>query len=311
MKKLLTSDTAWKIYSVLIAILLWCAVMFTQNPERSRVIKNIPVKITNADAIEQAGYYLMPAQDLEIDLRVSGKKIYNVKAEDVIARVTVPTINPGEYELPISFTLPGSASIASRNERTILVTVEEKMSRTFDIQKEFVGISEKEGLLLKPQTDLNRVTLTGPKSVISNVATVSIDIQKEDVGVRSVKNLILKDERGKVLDASEGNITMDTTSVNLTMIQLASMEIQVEAGPTERLAPGYVVRSVQCAPDKVLLGTESNSQQWPAVLKTLPIDLAGQKQSFTTEVALEIPEGYDLLGVPNSVKVTVEIEPEA
>lgn len=311
MKKILTSDTAWKIYSVLIAILLWCAVMFTQNPERSRVIKDIPVKITNADAIEQAGYYLMPAQDLKINLRVSGKKIYNVKAEDIIARVTVPNINPGEYELPISFTVPGSVSIASRDKGTILVTVEEKISRTFDIQKEFVGISEEDSLLLRPQTDVNKVTLTGPKSVISKVATVSIEIQKEDIGIRSVKNLILKDEKGKVLDAAEGKVTMETASVNLTMVQLASMEIPVDAGDAEQLASGYVVRDIRCAPEKVLLGTESNSKQWPAVIKTLPIDLSGQTQSFTTEVELEIPEGYEILKGQKTVKVTVEIEPEA
>ena len=38
MKKAFASDTAFRIYSVLIAILLWAFVVYNQNPESTKVI---------------------------------------------------------------------------------------------------------------------------------------------------------------------------------------------------------------------------------------------------------------------------------
>ena len=104
MKKAFASDTAFKIYSVLIAILLWAFVVYNQNPESTKIVSGIKISYTNAAELESQGLVILkndwePTLDITIKGRLS---IGRVDSSNVSASVTVPEMRAGEYDVSIN-----------------------------------------------------------------------------------------------------------------------------------------------------------------------------------------------------------------
>lgn len=62
MKKAFSSDTAFRIYSVLIAILLWAFVVYNQNPESTKTVTGITVSYANEAELESQGLVILKSE---------------------------------------------------------------------------------------------------------------------------------------------------------------------------------------------------------------------------------------------------------
>lgn len=309
MKKFLTSDTAWKIYSVLIAVLLWSFVVVEQNPDSTKTVGDIAVFCTNIDALEQAGLTIVQDADLKAEVKVGGKRLSIAKVDktNVSASVTVPEIKKGSYEIPIDVKLPiGEVSILDKSPYTARVVVEKMVSEVFPIEVIINGAGAEERAQLKTQLDANSVVLTGPESVIEDVARVYVSIGKGDVGKRIKADLILEDRSGD--DLTENlNIQKSFSAVSVSLVKLTSAQTPVQVQTEGAVAEGYSILSVSCTPETVLLGTHQKSDTWLESVLTKAISVEGCRSSFTETVELEIPEEYELLDANNRVKVRIEI----
>ena len=309
MKKFLTSDTAWKIYSVLIAIVLWCVVVVNENPDSTREVNDIGITIVNQDALEQAGLAYVQNEDLSMDLKVSGRRLAIAKAERVLATVTVPNIRVGTYDLPIDIQSPSNdIRIVSKSRDTVRVVVEKRVEKVQTIEVVINGVGEEERMLYKTQLDATSVLLTGPQSVIDKVERVYVSVNKNDTGKKIKADLLIEDRRGNSL-TQDANIAKTFDAVNLSLTKLTSAQTAVEAVLEGAVADNYGVLETVIEPETVLLGAEKKSDTWLETIKTLPISVEGKNYDFTETVELDVPEGYELLEKKATVKVTVKIGP--
>ncbi len=309
MKKFLTSDTAWKIYSVLIAIVLWCVVVVNENPDSTREVEDIPITIVNHDALEQAGLAYVQNEDLTMDLKVSGRRLAIAKAERVLATVTVPNIRVGTYDLPIEIQPPSNdIRIVSKSRDTVRVVVERRVEKAHTVEVVINGVSEDERMLYKTQLDATSVLLTGPQSVIERVGRVYVSINKNDAGKKIKADLIIEDRRGDNI-TQDANIGKSFDAVNLSLTKLTSAKTAVEAVLEGAPAEKYAVLETVISPDTVLLGAATKSDSWLETVKTLPISVEGKTADFTERVELDVPDGYELLEEKTTVQVTVKIGP--
>ena len=100
MKKAFSSDTAFRIYSVLIAILLWAFVVYNQNPESTKTVTGITVSYANEAELESQGLVILKSErEPTVDVTVRGRRlsIGRVDSGNVSATVTVPELRAGEY----------------------------------------------------------------------------------------------------------------------------------------------------------------------------------------------------------------------
>ncbi len=309
MKKFLTSDTAWKIYSVLIAMLLWGFVVVEQNPDSTKQVSDISVFCTNIDALEQSGLTIVQDAKLTAEVKVGGKRLSIAKVDksNITASVTVPEIKQGSFEIPIDIKLPiGEVSILDKSPYTAHVVVEKMSSEVFPIEVVINGAGAEERAQLKPQLDANSVVLTGPESVMAEVKRVYISISKADVDKRIKADLLVESEDGE--DLSENpNIKKSFSAVSASLVKLTSAQTPVQAKTEGALPEGYVISGVKCTPETVLLATQHKTDTWIESVLTKAISVEGRTASFTETVELEIPEDYELLDDHRKVKVHIEI----
>lgn len=308
MKKHLTSDTAMKVYSVLIAFLLWGFVVYNQNPPQSKAVHAINVFYTNLDALEQVGLTVVQDPNLRASVTVRGKRLSVAKVDstNVIASVTVPEIKAGTYTVPIDIKLPISdVSLADKRPYTVKLVVEPLETKTFPITVTVNGEDDKHTFQTTASADT--LTLSGARSVLNSVASVRAVVNKSDAGKTVNAALILTDVNGR--DITDNlNLKKSVSNISVTVYSLTSTLTPVEAVLEGSCAEGFAVTKITCEPASVLLGAKQETLAPIAVLKTEPVSIQDGAEALRTKAKLEVPDGYTLLGDTDTVTVTVEIE---
>ena len=310
MRKFLVSETAFKIYSVLIALVLWGFVVITQNPISTKKIYSIDVYCSNADALEQAGLAIYQSKDLKTSVTVSGKRlsIAKVDASNITATYTVPEIKAGTYEVPIDVRLPLSdVNVSDKSSYTANIVVEERQTKELPIQVSINGLSAEEKAQKRIVLSADTITLSGPTSVISKVNAVSVTVNKSDIGRTVRAELVITDDAGKVV-TQDSNVKKPFSAVSVTVSDLSSIPQKIEPNIIGQPANGYKLVSAICAPERVLVGTQNNTAELPKV-ETEPITIDGLTRTTTVKAKIVVPEGYDLLEETTEVEVTLTIEP--
>ena len=313
MKKFLTSDTAMKIYSVLIAMLLWGFVVINQNPTSTKPVAGINVFCTNIDALEQSGLTILQNENLKAMVEVRGKRLSIAKVDrtNVSASFTVPELKEGTYEVPVDIKLPiNDVYISDKSPYTTTVVVEKQVESTFQIDVLINGASAEEKAKLRTVLSAQEVVLKGPVSVMETVESVSVTINKSDVARTMKVDLMILNKEGE--DISEDiNLQKSFSSVNVTLLKVVSAHTPVSAVTEGTPAKGYEIGTITIKPDSVLLGTVQNSDTWLSAIHTEPISIEGASENVVQKVSLILPAEYELMEDVAEVEVTVEILPES
>lgn len=69
------NDITVKIFSLIIAIILWSYVMDQKNPEITNEYKNVTVNLTNVSALDRQGLVVMEPSEVKVNVKMTGKKI--------------------------------------------------------------------------------------------------------------------------------------------------------------------------------------------------------------------------------------------
>lgn len=314
MKKLLTSDTAWKIYSILIAIMLWCAVMFTQNPDRARWLRSVPVRILNQEALEEGGNYLKEELPLTVDVKVTGKLLYVIKAEAV---TVTGEIDP-ETNTCRLVAVPSSGIMVQEMKKEIPVTLEKEATTSQVLQVEFSEeITEEERKLVEVQFETERVKIVGPQSKILQIGGAYVrieraDIEKDNLGKLVYKDLIIKDADGQIMDISASRFRPETNQVGVKLTQAQTQAVPIEVVLSGAPADGYKVAAVQSEPATVEVIFKGGTPEKLERILTEAVDVEGLKSDKRkTKIQLELPEGYIFLNEKDAtVDVVLQVVPK-
>ena len=211
MKKIFASDTAFKIYSVLIALLLWVIVVYGQNPETVKVIKGIPIAYSNVEALEKEGLSVVRDGERTVDLRLRVKRLAlaRIDKRNIYAIVLFnETKRLGEYELGINIKLPiDNINIIDKSPYMLGVLVEKTVKAELPVEVVYAGTPKDESTMVRAQAQPASVSLWGPESVMRQVSRVISIIDVEQV---TNENKIISTY--KILDA-EGNYITDNVNI--------------------------------------------------------------------------------------------------
>jgi uncharacterized protein (TIGR00159 family) len=155
-----------------------------------------------------------------------------------------------------------------------------------------------------------QVRLSGPERAFDqlNPATLRISLGVGDYQLKlgrqeiEVPSEALKLPPG--LDLAPG----DPPMIELVLERIVTLESTVKPRLVGKPPGGHRVGGVSAAPQKVRITVPSRFVQRARTLDTAPISLEDAQQSFTREVALDLPPGGAIIGRPNNlVSVAVEI----
>lgn len=298
-KKWWVTDTAFKIYSVLFAILFWLFVIFDQNPESTKVIRKVPIYYSNLEALEREGYTFLNEGDKFVDVKIKGKRLALAKLskQNVSAFVSFNDFKEGEQEFNIDVKLSaGDMYVEDKSPYALSMKIEKKVFKELEIEVLYSG-ENLVGQIASGELDTNTVTVSGPESVINTVSSAKIFLSYEEVrgSETGTSDIVILDSEGNDI-TNDINIDLSSSYVNWTRniynVKDASIDIVFEN------SDDYAIEELKLASSAVVLCAEDASKLEIENVKTLPVsdeDVNKIKNGENIDVVLKLPSSVHIL----------------
>lgn len=294
-----------KVFSVIVAVILWFYVIDVQNTNEEKTIFNVPVVIENFENTD--GLDIVSGKDYTIDVVVRGTKsdVMRVEQKNIYASVNMLGIDSaGNYKLDVNVSSPRNLTVVNQTVSQINVSVDKTVGKSvpivvdakYSIEGEFYEKGEE---ILSNDT----VFISGPEKVIDSVkcAEARPEFGLLKSRVTSKVSLVLVDENGN--DVLNPYVKLKETDVTVTIpvYKIASKKIIANFYDVNYIYD-YVVQ-----PSEIRVKGEATVVDNIDSIKTAPIT---EIDPMLVLKGLEIPEGISVLdknGVPvDSVKVFIK-----
>lgn len=227
----------YTLLSVLIAFGLWLYVITVVNPEAEQTYYDVPVVMTNESVLKDKGLMILTDAEPKVTLVLRGNRtdLNKLKKSDITLLADLAKINiAGKQSLNYSISYPGEFAdnafeVLSHTPDQVNLNVVEWGAKEVDVTVNYLGsvamdyIVDKDGA----QLDYEKVTITGPKTVIDQItqARVDVDLNNREQTFSESFRYTLCDAEGNPVDAAQ--VKTNVAAINLTLRVLRVKEIQL------------------------------------------------------------------------------------
>ena len=291
-----------KLLAVLIALIVWVFVMNEQNPPLEGTFQ---VALSSRNLSEQMTVMEAP-ESVKVKVRGLRNAIAGASGKDFRATVDLKGMKTGQYNLPVSVTLPGGYELVEVVPDKVSITIESVRSRRFTVEPRLTGPIVGQMVLGKVEVRPSTTTVTGPQSLLDSVAKVlaSVELRDQTATFSLNSKLILLGQDGsevKGLTVEPSQVTVSGTLES----GIVSRTVDVKTVLTGNLPDGILLRKVFTEPVKVeLKGTKEVLDKIDSVV-TEPVVLTGITKDVTKEVALQLQQGVTVDRKTVLVRITV------
>lgn len=322
MKSKFTANMGLKLISLAFAFVLWLVVNNMENPTITETYVNIPVKLENTNLITDAGKVYEVLDGTDVIERVSvkaPKSVHNVlNASNIIATADVSELSSLDT-ISIEF----SSSVYSNDIEsikgsidTVKLNIENKRTKALSLKASVSG-SVAEGYLVgEVTTDQNLVRISGPESLINQVAKATVDVDvtgfTSDIGTNL--DIRLYDGEGNLIQ--DNRISQNIKSVGVKVGIYQTVEVPVTFGVSGTPAAGYRVAAEPVGNIATVLVAGKSGALRNLTEIEIPeeaIDVTGQSSDYVTEVNIReyLPDNLFLAdNTQAKIEVTVDIQQE-
>ncbi len=266
MIKKLTSNWGLKLASVVFAAILWFLITNINDPVVSQTFYDVPVTIKNTSLITENGQVYEVLDDTDV---ISTVKVYaprtaidSLSKDNIVATADVANMT-SNYTIAISLsTNKYSNEIESITGSidTVKLDVEDKATKTLALTATTSGTLEDGYIVGTVSTEQNLIRVSGPESIVSQIksAVVDVDVTGFTSNIGTDADIKLYDEEGNVV--SEGNLTLNITSVRVNVTILETKRVPIVYTITGTPASGYQLTGViDSTPDTILIAGRSSA----------------------------------------------------
>ena len=289
MKNLLTRNIGWKLMSLVIAAVIWFAIMNIADPVVSETFSGIPVNVVNDEVITSRGYQYTIETGEKVDITVKGK------------RSVVYTLNSGSFKAQADFnnmnsmymaniivecvTEQASEIIITQRTENMAIKLEDQVTSPFSVRVELGG-KVREGYYCNGATlSSSLVQITGAASQVEAVkevvAYVEIDDKTETFTADS--ELVAYNEKNEPIDSMKLSFSQNTIGVTVEIFRSVPVDIEVltKGNPIS----GYYVENIEYAPSQIRIAADEETLGSLDKL-TIEIDVTGYSSITDTQVSL-------------------------
>ena len=320
MKKKLTHNLGLKIASILIAICLWIIAVNINDPVSQRVY-TVSVQLLNLNSLTNSGKYVEVVDNTDtvrVTVRASRSVFSDFSEKNIVATADINNMTE-DNRLPIEVSSSKTGSkieSIKADKEYVEVNIEDMTKLQKRISVNVVNEPAEGYLLGSISTDQNAVIISGPESVVSQIASTSVEINVD--GASSDVNITLPvhlyDANGREID--DDRLTKSVNEVFTTASILQKKEVPIEYTVAGEPAEGYIFTGeLVRTPETVMIAAK------PSVLKNVSsiavedaLDISDAKADVerTAELKPYLPDGVTLADstLSGEVSVTAKIEEE-
>lgn len=305
-------DVLTKLLSVVAAFILWSYFMGSQNPTRTLEYKDISVQLTGVDQLyNNYNLKIIEGADATVDVKVSGStnRLATLTASQikVQADVSESITAPGTYQLPYTVILPESGmTCENRSPDSITVTVDEMETKKVPVSVKLSNEAGKNYIFGDPQLSAKTVKVSGPATIVDEIATAVIDVDTNGLKRTLTDNYSYKLVNSKGTQVDTTNISREVSSVTVTLPvkEVKSVPLAVTVSPEED-ASGI---STSISPKSVKIIGDPETVDIIDSIALGAINATTADNGDTHEFDIEAPTGVSLYdGQPTSATVTVSV----
>ncbi|MDO4632267.1 MAG: hypothetical protein Q4B01_00245 [Eubacteriales bacterium] len=302
-----TNNLQLKLLSMVAACFIWVFVMQSNNPERTKAVRNVPITMLNQNTITDANKTFTVVDSVnKATVYVTARRTVRDRLTAANFTITADMENYNEVtgSVPLEITCTDN-SIFSENIRVnpsaLKINMEDKVEESFSIAVSASGKAAK-GYELGKTTILtgDTIRIAGPESLIGIIGkvTIPVDISGMTVDSNGLYAIRIEDKNGSVLtDAQMSNLELKDNDGVVLQKGMADVAIEIWSvyeGITLNLsmrgepAEGYEVSSVTLTPKTVnLVGDELALEEIGRELTlkdTISVEGISESQEFVLDL---------------------------
>lgn len=317
--KRLTNNLGLKIFALLLAVVVWMAVINISDPTISTPF-TIAVTIENEGVLAAINkYYEIQDDSANVSFNVLTKRsiTQELSSSDFKATADMSQLiqENGKGIVPVEITAQRYASqlTISKRVQEIEVNLEDLMSTTFVIQAGTQGKLAEGYALGAMEVMPNLLKISGPKAVVSQIDSVKavVDISGMSTSISDGVVPIMLDEKGETIDPTRLRMNLRTVTVKVNVVSEKTVPVKVPYSGTP--AEGFEVISVRTAPPEVTIKGSSEILNTISTI-SIPedvISVEGVDEKFEQQIDLTnyLPKGVSLSNSKEaSIIVKVDVE---
>lgn len=320
LKMSLTNNIGLKFLAVLIALVLWLAIVNVNDPEKTITVSNIPISVTNESAITSRDMVYNVKSEQYLNITVSGKRsiVSNLSAEDFRATASLKELSKVN-SIPVDVTTKNASlgrkiTIVKQSAQTILVDVENVEEKDFtDLVVEYTGKVADGYVAGLSSMSTDEVTVKAPTSIIDKIKKVAVRCSLDGTNTNISKKcpVILYDKNDKEIKSDEIELSDRKIRVNVNVLRAKQVPIStINKDELGKPADGYVVDDVILSSDSITVyGSEESLDSIESLDIQDDIDVSDAKGDVTQNIDVtgKLPKGLSVSGESTiTVKVLIK-----
>lgn len=320
LKMSLTNNIGLKFLAVLIALVLWLAIVNVNDPEKTITVSNIPISVTNESAITSRDMVYNVKSEQYLNITVSGKRsiVSNLSAEDFRATASLKELSKVN-SIPVDVTTKNASlgrkiTIVKQSAQTILVDVENVEEKDFtDLVVEYTGKVADGYVAGLSSMSTDEVTVKAPTSIIDKIKKVAVRCSLDGTNTNISKKcpVILYDKNDKEIKSDEIELSDKKIRVNVNVLRAKQVQIStINKDELGKPADGYVVDDVILSSDSITVyGSEESLDSIESLDIQDDIDVSDAKGDVTQNIDVtgKLPKGLSVSGESTiTVKVLIK-----
>lgn len=317
-KGILTDNLLFKLGSLVFAFLVWLAVVNINDPEMTRTINNIPISVTDEDALTKQNLDYSLEGDKLAQITVTGKrsKVSKLSTSDFIAIAPLSEMSKvNAVPVYVEFKNPSYQNTVIINQRTktIKVIVENVITKQYNIEVNMEGKPFSGYEVGETKVGRETVDITGRASILNRINKVCVDVDVNDA-VKDIDgkfDIVLYQADGTTIDRSLVRMSSQRTKVKIEI--LLKKEILVNYKINGEPEKDYTITEVEASSSTVTIcGKPEEVEKVEQI--NIPDDIINVKgmiktATFTVDLDKFLPDGVSVFNNEDRnfvVKVTIE-----
>ena len=309
MKKFFEKDSFLKIFSFIIAIIIWFYIIIVLDPPVVTVIRDIPIRYTQQSLLNDQGLSIVDENKASVEIRLEGsrKRLVNINSKNITASVDLSTVTKaGTHTLPVSITIPYEyLEVVSKKPDTIEVTVDKIVEEKRNIRVKTVGNPEAGYIAGTVEINPSTVLLKGAASVVGQISDVivSVDVSKRKTDLTDTVKIELIDSEGRGIPADDE--IFELLSADISEVQLKCPIMKLKTVPIKANLSAFAGtgETVSVQPNTITIyGYEQDVEQIEEIYTEL-VYMDKLRKDGSVNVGIRLPENLKLRDNVTSVIV--------
>lgn len=311
--KLLTA-----LLSAVIALALWVYVVTVVSPNSDRQYQNVAVTLQGETMLQERGLMIVSRDMPSVSLHLEGNRtdLDKLNSSNITLTADVSKIyDPGTHNLRFSPSYPGDVasgaiSVLSQNPVAITIEVEERISKPVPVSIRYDGTLQESFMADKEniQLDFENVNVTGPKSVIDQIAMaqITVDLSDQVESISQQYEYTLCNEAGEPVDAQLVTTDVEAVTLTLRIVRVKRIKLKFNIVSGGGATPENTQITVESGYELQVSGSD-NLLEGLETLEVGTIDLGMLEADEVLTFPIKLPEGVTNETGVSEVKVTVKL----